>query len=84
MITLTSPTVGRHSADKVPDFSSFFFTTDKKQLQRTNGPVNGHLISENIQNVDKMAEKTLTLITNNPKSTYSIYNTNLIPGHRLQ
>ena len=59
---------------------------DKKTFknQRTNGPVNAHLISELIQNLDKMAEKTLTLITNNPKSTYPIYNINLIPGHRMQ
>ena len=28
--------------------------------QKTNGPVNAHLISEPIQNLDKMAEKTLT------------------------
>ena len=40
--------------------------------QRTNGPVNAHLISGPIQNLDKMAEKTLTLITNNPHLTHSV------------
>ena len=50
--------------------------------QRTNGPVNAHLISGHIQNLDKMAEKTLTLITNNSQLTHcSVYNINLIPGH---
>ena len=34
------------------------------QEQRTNGPVNAHLIS-GISTKDKMAEQTLTLITNN-------------------
>ena len=34
--------------------------------QRTNGPVNAHLISGPIQNLDKMAEKTLTFVTYNP------------------
>ena len=48
--------------------------------RRTNGPVNAHLISGLLQNLDKMAEKTLTLITNN----LSVYNINLIPVHRLQ
>ena len=52
--------------------------------QMTNGPVNAYLISEPIQNLNKMAEKTLIIITNNPISTYSSYKTNLIPGHRLQ
>ena len=53
--------------------------------QRSNGHVNAHLISEPIQNLDKIAEKTLTLIrTNNPQLTHSFYNINLIPGHRMQ
>ena len=51
--------------------------------QRTNGPVNAHLISGPIQNLDKMTEKTLTLITNNPQLTHSVYNINLILGHRM-
>ena len=52
--------------------------------QRTNGPVNAHLISGPIQKLDKMAEKTLTFITYNPQLTHSVYNINLIPGHRMQ
>ena len=58
--------------------------------QRTNGPVNAQLISgpsirkKNIQDLDKMAEQTLTLITNNPQLTRSVYNINRIPGHRMQ
>ena len=52
--------------------------------QRTNGPVNAHLISEPIQNLNKMSEKTLTLITNNSQLTHSVYNIYLIPGHRMQ
>ena len=52
--------------------------------QRINGPVNAHLISGLIQNLDKMAEKTLTRITNNPQLTHSVYNINLISGHRMQ
>ena len=51
--------------------------------QRTNGHVNAHLISEPIQSLDKMAEKTLNLITNNSQLTHSVYNINLILGHRL-
>ena len=59
---------------------------DGKFNQRTNGPVNAHLISEPIQNLDKIAEKNLTLITrtNHPQLTHSGYNINLIPGHRMQ
>ena len=52
--------------------------------QRTNGPVKANLISWPIQNLDKMDEKTLTLINNNSQSTHSVYNINLIPGHRMQ
>ena len=45
---------------------------------------NAHRISGPKQHLDKMAEKTLTLITNNPQLTHSVYNINLIPGHRMQ
>ena len=30
-----------------------------------------------------MADKTLTLITNNTKLTHSVYNINPIPGHSM-
>ena len=52
--------------------------------QRTNGPVNAHLISGPSISTEHMAEKTLTLITNNPQLTHSVYKINLIPVHRMQ
>ena len=56
----------------------------RRRNQWTNGPVNAQLISGPIQNLDEMAKKTLTLITNNPQLTHSVYNINLIPGHRME
>ena len=56
----------------------------EKGNQRINGPVNAHLISEPIQNQDIVAEKTLTLITNNHQSNYSVYKIYLIPGNKMQ
>ena len=57
--------------------------------QRTNGPVNAHLISgpsisTKHTNLDKMAEQTLTLITHNPSFTHTACYTNQIPGHGIQ
>ena len=54
---------GGYSLEWVP----IIYVLSTTKNQRTNGPVNAHLISgpsmsTKIQNFDKMAEKTLTLL----------------------
>ena len=67
-------------AEKIAGFSG------RRKNQRTNGPVNAHLISGPyiIQILNKMAVQTLTLITHNPSFTHSVYYINQIPGHMMQ
>ena len=69
---------------EIKSHGKFLEESKRKKNQRTNGPVNAHLKPEPIQNLDKMAEKTLTLINTNPLLTHSVHNINLIPGHRMQ
>ena len=63
---------------------------DGYRNQRTNGPVNAHLISgpsikhKTYKTWIKMAEQTVNLITHNLSFTLSVYYTNQIPGHRMQ
>ena len=61
-----------------------FYSTDAfLNNQRTNGPVNPHLISGPCKSTHSN-EKTLTLITHNPSFIHSVYYIYQIPGHRMQ